>query len=371
MDARGAELFTQTTLKDSITQAKRVEPTMIPSSSRAGIAARLHLMNFFSRNPEATNPDERETQAVQDIRRREEHARNGNRIVPPEGVEIETLDVYQKQGFAETSELVLKQAGLVVVPEGNRGITSETILEIRPPWSYSADAQIITIQELVRMKALPMVAGPGRAELDTGIFPLSFHVNFAIPFGIENIENFKHAYEKDIHAVIDALALAYVSPERMENRKVGGSYNFHTDVDPTDKYLDNTKGDKYRLELRPFEVSDMYVQDLLHSSQRLVAGLFARIALNNPKIFRELSLKEQDEVKDAAHAFLEFKREFDAFRITSGGIKGNFAESSTATELVKQLGPTTGARELVTKHGKVLGDIFGLTESEGPTQPPR
>lgn len=277
-DARRESLVDEEPQIDSVS-IERVNNVVLKEgvAPTATSVIQLHMFNFLSRNPHATDEEmQNEFEKINRLSDRENLFSDIKNPLPTIGVEIEIPHVYL------TNERV---AILDAFQINNYPEVFDDLWEVNPDFSYSAAVQARIIQEVVQLGAVPIDAKTGKIRSST---PLSLHVNFGMPQinGLNDVEIKYRKYDDEMKLLNDLIVYGFTSVERIWGRKTLGSIRISDEASKSkkDKNANGEVQEEFsgysqviRMELRVNEFKDYPTYRMLFESQRLVAMLTSQI----------------------------------------------------------------------------------------------
>jgi hypothetical protein len=263
---------------DMVNEMVLDEKTIAPT---AASAIQLHMFNFVSRKPDATEDEiQDEFKKINRLSEREAKYSEVKNPLPTIGIEIEVPDEFLTPGKIA----VLNAFGIKNYREA-----LDDLWEVNPDFSYSAGVQARLIQELGHLGALPI---DSRGKIDQRT-PLSLHVNFGMPVipGEAHSSSYYEKYREKMHLLKDLIVYGFTSPDRLRNRKTGTSLKLEGNAsrskkdkggvedEPEEKpeNISSSSSNFVRMELRATEFKDYPTFRMLSESQRLVAMLISHI----------------------------------------------------------------------------------------------
>ena len=185
-------------------RGQKIAPTALST-------VKLHMYNFFARNPGASESQiETELGKLETLTRKENSCGDPRNPLPTVGIEIE-LPI---EWLNKEKVYVLNALGI-----SNYEETFTGIWEVNAQYSYSATTQARLIQELVNLGAVPTKTDSDKISATE---PLSLHLNFGIPTDFENIppnNSFFDTYNSQVRSLNDLLVYAFTSVDRLRQRK--------------------------------------------------------------------------------------------------------------------------------------------------------
>lgn len=269
---------------------KDFPPTVVP-------AIRLHVFNFLKKNPRASSNDVSiEVNRLKHYLDLEtETVKEGNPL-PTIGLEIEIPEELFPAEFEGGA--VLNSLGINTEMEVSQ-IGPEKFIEIQTAFSYSGWVQSRMMQELVEMNVIPVENDEGGRHIEPGL--LSMHCNFGIPPGLIQKGG---PEEKICKRITDLLTFAYVSPERIAQRKTRkASLSKRKDIQKTEKMQTGEGAHSNKMPLR-FEIRT--TEFVGQSSYRMLTEAQVLVGLVIAHLKREKNLEISVTEERFADLFSEF-----------------------------------------------------------------
>ncbi len=248
--------------------AKEIVESVRQREWTAREAMYMYTFNFLRNHPDLTS-GERETllQRLKKISDKEKLYKDPSVPLPTMGNELEIprfVDALDKR--------IIDGFGLSNYRDGDW----HQLFEINKGYSYSPDVQSRVLEELFKLRVLPITQveryGQKIWELDKDEM-LSLHLNFGVPKEIEGV--LEEYYKGDINNLVDALVFAFVSPNRIKKRKTRGvSWNLKTNNVGT-----NERTGTKRLEIKVTEFADFPTFRMNKEAQELVGAMFAHVKM--------------------------------------------------------------------------------------------
>ncbi len=217
---------------EMILASMNVPETFLPAS-------RISLFNFLIVNPYNTSEEFKE-RLDRELKKLYKYANkeilySQNKKIPPIGIELEIPSECLSDSTIDVNKL-----GDLGIPNGPEANHYAELWEIRNSPTFSASTQSKILEELRKTNLV------GSEE------NLSMHINLGIPADIDK-KNGNNIYKTtSTSTFIDASTLAFVSPERLSNRKSLGVYT----VKNTSIENISDRKNQFRLELRTHEFND-------------------------------------------------------------------------------------------------------------------
>ncbi|GEM_PF-4852715 len=337
-------------------EASAIEPTALP-------AVRLHLFNFLWRNPKADDHELREEMnRMARLSRQEREFAEEDNPLPTIGIEIEV----PQRILTRHTVKILDELSIPNYEEGD-------LWEVNADFSYSPWVQARILQELAAMGAIPL---KGAQKGNLGRVPedvqLSLHINFGLPSGITAEEAFR--FRNQIALINDVITYAFVSPQRIEQRKTDNAVLLKADARENkkankktikDPSLDDTYDGGYmiesapknftgitRLELRANEFRDFPTYRLLVESQRLVAILFSHMKTQSDF---QITPAEQRLVALWNELRMEIEGYLDFYNLRPGAAD---KDRMTVAFTIRETNLKRDARKIVDTYARKVGEIL-------------
>jgi hypothetical protein len=246
----------------------------------------LHFYNFFNQKNSPKQADfNQEIEKMRYLSQIESEV-SQNPKIPPIGIELE----FPRKWISEEQCRLLDQIGISNAVESR----FPGLWEVNPHFSYSAEVQARIIEELRSLGVIPR-----EKKVTQDKETLSLHLNFGIPTEFKNPTLF---FKSNSRALVVASSLAFVSPERMLNRKTSVAYSVQR-AEP------GIKNGNFRFELRTPEFSDYTSYRMLIELQCIVATMFSSLK-RDKNVFdekdKELAIIWDNFYREVENLFLNF-----------------------------------------------------------------
>ena len=272
-------------------QDEKFEPTAQP-------AIEFHMANFLSLHPDAKDEEiERELLKVHGLSDLEEEAKD-KKALPTIGIEIEIPEQY----VFEEKKYLLTSLGIK-----HESVNDASLYEVNPSFSYSPWVSARILQELATSEMLPVKTSEDGKEKMIEPGSLSLHINFGIPPEVVFYD--VNRGTDDTKRIVDLLTYAFVSGERIQNRKTNKSHYIKYDASLSDKNSKNgnimpENPDTIRFEVRTTEFKD-------YTTFRLLAESQAIVALHIADLKREQGVEITRLENHLANIYMDFKVEYE------------------------------------------------------------
>lgn len=316
---------------------------------------KFHLYNFICSHGELS-PNDLLTEFFKSaqLSEIEKKYRIDGAPLPTIGVEVEV----GRDFLTPDKRDVLRKLGISEGREANTRLE-----EVRTDFSYSPTVQSRMLQELANMKALPLTKGQisyqdGSTREITQVnpnYPISLHMNFAIPISI-GAEDLDARY-KEIDLLIDILTYAFSSKERLLAKKTA-DHMFLKSALVSERDSSKSFAPK-RLELRTCELRDLPTYRMLAETQALIGALISAIdyypSFSGPRpVEADLAIEWRKFQKEAQ----KFHEQFIGVRNLHESMR-NSEERWMAAFLAANPQVKKGCRDLISKYSRRVKRYFG------------
>ncbi len=251
-------------------------------------AAKLMIYNYLKMNPAPTKDDLSSLKKkISYLSTQEKLYKENYTVLPTVGIEVEFLRAHL-EGEARVV------ADVLAIPNYQESYKE---WETNPYFSYNPFVQSRIVMELSKLGAFRVTQTEDpKKRLIPEEDMHSMHINFGMAglpedLVVRLVGNKEAAlYREDVEILCDVLTYAFVSENRILNRKSDNAYEYKSDAEESEREPLITDYHA-RLELRTFEFKDFPSFILLPEAQRLTAMYFAHIKVNEHVIVTETERK--------------------------------------------------------------------------------
>ncbi|KKS92797.1 MAG: hypothetical protein UV68_C0035G0007 [Candidatus Collierbacteria bacterium GW2011_GWC2_43_12] len=222
----------------------------------------MYAFNFLRSHPKMSGQErKRLVRRLKILSKEEEKYRSAEVPLPTVGLELEIPLVPDREIYQE----IIEALQIKTYDE------QEDLWEVINAFSYSSGLQMRVLEELIKMRAMP-IADPEIRNIFYKEMMLSLHINLGVPKDIEGVIG---EFDEEIDILVDGLVYGFVSPLRLRHRK---TRNDGISWDIKDHEVQKSeKSGKKRLEIKVTEFSDATSYRMIDEAQILAGAMFAYI----------------------------------------------------------------------------------------------